>query len=369
MKRLLVPLALLAGSLVGIIRPAAAAGSEPGTVVTTATRSLLSTISRYGTAQRVVYWSTEGDGDPVQTSAVILRPRYNVTNKIVAWAHGAMGLADNCAPSNTNYMGHDDYAATVASYLQRGWTVAATDYTGLGTPGQHEYMHLDSEARSVIDSVRAAKNLYPTLSGEYVVTGHSQGGHAALGTGELASTYGVGLTLKGVIAMAPGVKLEKLAPTIVKDGIGLAVMALYGIADVYPEIVPSTILTAQALSKASVFNSGCVDAIRNAYLSFTPTSVMVGGVWPSGVLQRLADNNPGRRRIPVPTAIVHGTEDTLIPFPLAEQTVADYCALGGTPLEFYPLDGAPHSMSTWIISDAQQWIGDRFANRPTSSTC
>ena len=44
-------------------------------------------------------------------------------------------------------------ADTVASYLTQGWTVTATDYPGLGTPGGHPYLVGDSEGRAVIDSV------------------------------------------------------------------------------------------------------------------------------------------------------------------------------------------------------------------------
>src|SRR5271156_2796158 len=40
--------------------------------------------------------------------------------------------------------------------------IAATDYPGLGTPGPHPYLVGDSEARAVIDSVRAARS-FPGL--------------------------------------------------------------------------------------------------------------------------------------------------------------------------------------------------------------
>ena len=41
--------------------------------------------------------------------------------------------------------------------MERGSVVAATDYPGLGTPGTHPYLVGDSEARAVIDFVRAAR--------------------------------------------------------------------------------------------------------------------------------------------------------------------------------------------------------------------
>ncbi len=38
-----------------------------------------------------------------------------------------------------------------------GWTFVATDYEGLGTPGVHPYLVGLSEARGVLDIVRAAQ--------------------------------------------------------------------------------------------------------------------------------------------------------------------------------------------------------------------
>ena len=45
---------------------------------------------------------------------------------------------------------------------ENGYAIAATDYPGLGTPGPHPYLVGDSEARAVIDSVRAARS-FPGL--------------------------------------------------------------------------------------------------------------------------------------------------------------------------------------------------------------
>ena len=52
---------------------------------------------------------------------------------------------------------------------------------GSGTPGVHPYLIGDSEAYSVLDSVRAARELPDAKAQKrFAVWGHSQGGHAAL---------------------------------------------------------------------------------------------------------------------------------------------------------------------------------------------
>lgn len=74
-------------------------------------------------------------------------------------------------------------AAVLAS---QGYAVVATDYLGYAKSsyGFHPYLHADSEATTVVDSVRAARNAAGTvganLSGKVMFSGYSQGGHASM---------------------------------------------------------------------------------------------------------------------------------------------------------------------------------------------
>lgn len=73
-----------------------------------------------------------------------------------------------------------------AMYAAQGYAVVATDYLGFAKSDYsfHPYLHADSEATSVIDSVRAARNaaggVGANLSGKVMFTGYSQGGHASM---------------------------------------------------------------------------------------------------------------------------------------------------------------------------------------------
>lgn len=73
-----------------------------------------------------------------------------------------------------------------AMFAAQGYAVVATDYLGYAKSayGFHPYLHADSEATVVIDSVRAARNAAGTvaasLSGKVMFTGYSQGGHASM---------------------------------------------------------------------------------------------------------------------------------------------------------------------------------------------
>ena len=73
-----------------------------------------------------------------------------------------------------------------AMFAAQGYAVVATDYLGYAKSSYtfHPYLHADSEASTVIDSARAARNaagaVGANLSGKVMFTGYSQGGHASM---------------------------------------------------------------------------------------------------------------------------------------------------------------------------------------------
>lgn len=72
-----------------------------------------------------------------------------------------------------------------AMYAAQGYAVVATDYLGFAKSDfpYHPYLHAESEASTVIDSIRAARlatvKAGAQLSGRVMLTGYSQGGHAS----------------------------------------------------------------------------------------------------------------------------------------------------------------------------------------------
>ena len=160
-------------------------------------------------AFRVSYHSSDGNGAPIDVTGVIIVPAGRAPaggRDIVAWAHGTSGIADSCAPSTNDWLFGS--IAGLNEMLGRGYIVAATDYQGLGGPGPHPYLVGPSAALSVLDAVRAARSLPRAgASNRFAVWGESQGGHAALWTGQLAPVYAPELRLVGVAAAAPPVDL------------------------------------------------------------------------------------------------------------------------------------------------------------------
>jgi pimeloyl-ACP methyl ester carboxylesterase len=214
-RRVAVLLVALLGAGASLITTGpAAAAPAPGTVISSVPAALPGELSGLATAKRIQYVSTDVNGATIPATGLVLTPKKGKNNKTVAWGHGSTGLADQCAPSISQAVFWPEARAAIAGLLRRGWTVAAPDYPGLGTPQPHPYFVGKSEARGVIDSVKAARNLDSSLSTQYVVDGHSQGGQAALFVGELAPSYDGPLELRGVVGIAPVSHVDILAPAI-----------------------------------------------------------------------------------------------------------------------------------------------------------
>lgn len=155
-------------------------------------------------AWRVRYLTTDDRGRSNEVTGMVVAPREAMPRQprpVLASTHGTWGTAEQCAPSLSSRF----FELTPAlDAVRRGYVVVAPDYPGLGSPGPHPYLVGTVTGRSVLDAVRAAGAIPGAAAGNrFAVWGESQGGHAALWTGQLARVDGAGLQLVGVAAGAP----------------------------------------------------------------------------------------------------------------------------------------------------------------------
>jgi len=168
-------------------------------------------------ATRIMYRSVNAKGRAIGVTGMLFTPAEGRPHKggwpLISFTHGTTGVGDACAPSKHPNLYWDVYAWFVGRLVRDGFVVVATDYEGLGTPGLHPWLELDSEARSAVHAVSAARQLVPHTSSRWAVVGHSQGGQAALGTAELApSLQAKHLAFVGAAPLGPGSPLRDRAP-------------------------------------------------------------------------------------------------------------------------------------------------------------
>lgn len=307
-------------------------------------------------AVRITYRSYALSGATIVVSGVLLTPKGMAPEggwPVVSWAHGSSGTNDQCAPSTAlNKDGKVDlygYAGFVAELLKAGYAVVATDYEGLGTPGEHPYIIADSEGRGMIDAVRAGIQADPTLSKSWFSVGHSQGGQAAIAAGELVDTWGRALNFRGTIGLAPvtnvGAAYYYGSPGPVDRGFYL--LALQGLKTQHPELKFEDYLGKQALRLMPETQKECTFKIWEDFsadmgsklndFQFTPQSPEA-----ALALQPLLDEQSvPRGRTPGPMLLLQGDNDPSIKVSVTTQAVRNATA-AGTLAEFKLYPGKDH---------------------------
>lgn len=165
------------------------------------------------TAYKMQYVSIGLDGETVPSTAFITLPFTTYPGqkpRLVAWAHGTIGVAASCAPSSS-YNFYDYY--TWQTLAIAGYAVVATDYTGLGNNyTSHKYVNAVLNAEDTYWSVIAARRAFPnTFTRRWASMGHSQGGGAVWGLSESERVAGEqsGEYIGGV-AIAPSPRIYDL---------------------------------------------------------------------------------------------------------------------------------------------------------------
>ena len=132
---------------------------------------------------RLIYDTRDPQDNDAEASAGVLIPS-GCTGPfpILVYHHGTTVLKSDTMSDPAN----GEMGLQMAMYAAQGYAVVATDYLGYAQSSYpyHPYMHADSEASSMVDSIRAARNaataLGLPLNGKVMVTGYSQGGHASM---------------------------------------------------------------------------------------------------------------------------------------------------------------------------------------------
>jgi len=361
-------------------------GTQPGHVIRHEPLTGFAALEDAASNERVLYRSNAVAGDrPIAVSGIIALPRGTPPEggwPIVSWAHGTVGVADVCAPSR-DLLGAAAHVFNQAPHrllnllLRNGYAVVMTDYEGLGTAGRHPFLLGDSEARGVLDIVRAARNLYPdVLSTKFAIVGHSQGGQAALFAAARATQRlaGSGLEPVGAIAYAPAsaiLGLFRLGIAQTQPFEGAAFIPLYftGAAEGDPEHVrlDSLLKDARARELYSQVDTRCRVELSAAdsWGGINVKDTVLAPDADLGALEaQLEAMHPGTLSIPIPLRLVQGRLDSRVD-PLQTLRVYSELTQRGANVDYI---GCPFADHFGVMGDDLPgmlgWLRRRFTGQP-----
>jgi alpha-beta hydrolase superfamily lysophospholipase len=365
------------GSLAAFYRsPRPLAAAPAGTIIRSQPLPTGSGLPAGTRAYRVLFHSTSIGGADIAESGMVVIPGGTPPPggfPIVSWAHGTTGVAAGCAPSVEGTASLPDLRALLRDRI----IVAATDYEGQGGPGLHPYLVGLSEAQGVLDAARAARALAGASAGNTVIAaGYSQGGQAALFTGEVAQSYAPELFLAGVAAVAPVASLVELAPPPARSTAGgqtsFVVMALYAWSHFYGTFGLGSVLTPAGVAASPVIASACTGAVSQTFDTRPPGRTLRDG-WQNVPAVQAADaaNEPGSAPTSAPILILQGTRDTLVPYAATTELVRQrLCRNQYDTVDYVPEHGSDHDAVLGAGANTLiQWIVDRIDGTTGTDSC
>ncbi|MFC4374728.1 lipase family protein [Nocardia halotolerans] len=321
----------------------------------------------------IVEYSTEAaTGGTTKSAGLLLLPDAPAPEggyPVVAWDHGTSGLAPRCGLTTSKAARE---RPLLQSFLDQGWAVVAPDYLGLsaGADTVHPYLHTRSEATATIDVVRAARAAEPSLSPSWSVVGGSQGGHAALATGNLAADYAPELDFRGTVALAPESQFEQILSRldpkvpnlpVVDRLVGPFAGMLAGLRATRPDLDVNGTLSARGRQVVDAIATSCVHEFDAVVDGASLGALLARPMESAGVGAALRDYmmvpTVGYRQ---PILIAHGATDMVVPLPMTLALLGQMRS-AGTEVEFAQYPGGHEQIAAESHRRVLDFVGGLFA--------
>jgi pimeloyl-ACP methyl ester carboxylesterase len=326
---------------------------------------------------RILYTTTVDDTTPATAVATVFAP-FNVPSgarPVIMWEHGTTGVLQKCMPSLVSAP-----AAGIPAMdriAAAGWVIVATDYSFAEKGGPHPYIIGEGEARSGLDSVRAARQMPEIkLDDRTVVWGHSQGGHSALWTGIAGPHYAADVQIVGVAAIAPTANIKAILDMNEAVDKRLGPYLALSYSRFYPDVKFELAVRPEALAAAREIASLCgflppEDPKRIAAFAETfdgrTLNTRASAAFTSRLAQNVAD-----KPITAPVVIAQGLADIVVP-PAATDAFVNQRCTAGQRLEYWRITGGDHGgivqPGTPVEEPLIAWTTARLANEPQAGGC
>ncbi|KAM0546654.1 hypothetical protein ACHAPJ_010792 [Fusarium lateritium] len=336
---------------------------------------------------RFLYLSQDINGKPIPATAFALLPYNNPIGqdkplRTVAWTHGTAGFGRNCAPTNHKTLYYEWEGPFAIAH--QGYAVIAPDYAGQGSDIPQGFMYESGalHAHDTSFAIQAArKALGSTLSHEWIVTGHSEGGLTAWRTNEREadSKKAIGGFI-GAVSLAPALRPLSLISESFRRAKGGPVgganpiYLLQSLAGLFPEIRIEDYVTDTVLSRLPLSDQGCLVTGIALFNNLTEVELFKNTSWlshPSVVDWQKRYNGAGPHPLAAPMLVVQGEADILTYPELAEEDFNKTCTeYPDSTAEFllYPdLDHDAVAQAGEI--DYMRWINARFKHVELRKGC
>lgn len=332
-------------------------------------------------AWRVIYHSQNLAGDDIPVSGVVIVPDDPAPGggrTVIAWAHPTTGAAARCAPS----LGLDpfQYIEGLHELLAEGYAIAATDYPGLGVEGESSYLLGVPESNSVLDIVRAARQIDDAdASSRVVLWGHSQGGQAVLFAAQRAASYAPELEVQGVAVAAPAADLNALMTDDIVNlsGVTIASLAIPAYTVAYEDRFTADEITA-ILTPAGA--KATPDMAELCLLTQTKelhaiADPLVGGYVTSDPATTepwqtlLRENSAGGQPLTVPVFVGQGEADELV-LPSATEKYVELLCSQQADVTFHRYPDVTHGLAAYAaLPDLLLWLPTLGGSRAPAADC
>jgi Prolyl oligopeptidase family/Secretory lipase len=256
----------------------------PGTLLEVVPLDPALSVAGAARAYRILYSTVDQHDSPAVSTAAVFIPHGRPTAggwPTVAWAHGTVGLGDDCAPSTRPRSDRDNEYLT--HWLDQGYAIVGSDYAGLGSPGLMSYLNSVTTAHSVVDSVIAMHHMDLPLSPKWAIVGQSQGGGAAVNSARWATEFsrGTGLDYRGVVATGTPFNVESIVKQAGPDmalppNLGPAANSytgyiLAGVREARPDLDIDSVLTPAGRAAVDKAETLCKPQLDQQLAGMTPT--------------------------------------------------------------------------------------------------
>ncbi len=332
------------------------------------------------------YLSTNLEENPTVITAQLLVPRepQRAEQPLYLFAPGTTGLTDQCRPLREHQVGINWglYRHHVLAMAGQGAIGMIPEYMHFGDPDRLQpYFIAEAEARVVLDSVRAVRNLFGTGPGANAalrnagvrpagvfLSGFSQGGHAIFAAADRRAEYAPDVRIDGIIGYGPTTNIEQLFRefSVVAAPIIYTFAQHYGVDRFDPEVM---LADRWLPTLAQDVRRLCILGLQSYY---------PWGPWPlfrpefnralaNRTLARdfpeidaiLRENATGLSGHGVPVLILQGSRDVVVNLDEQAEFVVALRNLGSR-VRYLVYDNAPHDTRQIAFEEVLRWMNERM---------